>query len=142
MLLEKVTELGASRIIPLITQHTQHKIFNREKALEVLKQATEQSHRLGLPVMDNITKIEVFLRNFDYNRKLLVGNARLDGSRLDDLLEEKCVFLVGPEGGFSNSEQGLFEHYNFVRSFSFGSNVLKSETAAIAFVSMWIGKFL
>ncbi|MDR2766305.1 MAG: 16S rRNA (uracil(1498)-N(3))-methyltransferase [Holosporaceae bacterium] len=141
MMLEKVTELGISKVIPLITSHTQYKIFNRRKTLETAKHAAEQSRRLSVPIVDNVTKIEDLLNNFNYNGKLLVGNERLNGNRLNDLLEEKCVFLVGPEGGFSDSEQDLLGKYDFVRNCRLGPNILRSETAAIVFASMWMGKF-
>jgi 16S rRNA (uracil1498-N3)-methyltransferase len=140
--LEKVTELGATEIIPIITQYTQHKIFNNEKAEKIIIQASEQSKRFSVPTLKKTVKLEEFLQDFDCNGKILVGNEKCSGKRLNDILEEKCVFLIGPEGGFSSHECALFEKYDFVKTFNFGLNILRSETAAIAFVSAWCNKFI
>jgi 16S rRNA (uracil1498-N3)-methyltransferase len=140
-LLEKVTELGASEIIPIISQYAQYKDLNLRKAEQKIIQACEQCGRFSVPLLKKTTKLEDFLLKCSIDCKILVGDEKFSGSKLEDIMEEKSVFLVGPEGGFSDEEYNLFDACKNLRKFSIGTNILKSETAAIAFVSVWSCRF-
>ncbi len=82
------------------------------------------------------------MRNYKYTERILVGDERLGSTGLQDVISENDIFLIGPEGGFSETEFNLFEQYDFVHLFSFGKNILRSETSAVAFVSVWVNNFL
>lgn len=142
ILLEKVTELGVTDIVPIITQYTQYKDFNRRKAEQIIIHACEQSGRLTLPQLHDVVKLQEFLQDYKGIGRILVGDERLGSSRLREVVQKQDVFLIGPEGGFSDDEFELFKKYDFIRLFSFGKNILRSETAAVAFVSVWNGEFL
>ena len=142
ILLEKVTELGVANIIPVVTQYCQYKGFKCRKAEQIVIHACEQSGRLTLPKLHDVVKLQNFLKGYKANACILVGDERLGSAKLQEVISEDSVFLIGPEGGFSDEEFELFKNYNFVHLFSFGKNILRSETSAIAFVSVWNNNFL
>lgn len=138
IMLEKITELGVKEITPIITEYTQYQDFNFDKMKKIVIQACEQSRRLSIPVINKVMHLNDFLENFPRSSTLMVGNENERSKTLKESLEEQCTFLVGPEGGFSEAETKLFSRYDFVKQFYFGQNILRSETAAIAFVSSWM----
>ncbi|MDR1551298.1 MAG: 16S rRNA (uracil(1498)-N(3))-methyltransferase [Holosporaceae bacterium] len=140
--LEKATELGAREIIPIMSTYVQHCDFNLRKALRKVTQAGEQSNRLSIPSLRNVMNLEDLLQNYSPSYKILVGDEGFSSPNLGSVLEEKCVFLVGPEGGFSNEEHNLFEKFSGIKKFSSGKNILRSETAAAAFLAIWNDKFM
>ena len=139
ILLEKVTELGVSEIVPVISQYTQHRSFNREKATQIIIGACEQSGRITIPKLANVVKLDHFLENYQYGCKLLVGDESFSRKKTN-IISDKCAFLVGPEGGFSEEERNLLDKYDFVERISLGKNILRAETAAIALVAMMCDK--
>ncbi|MDR0677365.1 MAG: 16S rRNA (uracil(1498)-N(3))-methyltransferase [Holosporaceae bacterium] len=140
-LLEKITELGVQEVIPIISQYTQYKGINVKRYKRIIIEACEQSKRLNIPKLHNTMKIIDFLCKYDYHFNILVGDWKFAEMKLADALQEKCIFLIGPEGGFSNDEYNLFKKYRNVVGFKFGKSTLKSETAAIAFASIWRERF-
>jgi 16S rRNA (uracil1498-N3)-methyltransferase len=139
ILLEKVTELGVSEIVPVISQYTQYRKFSHQKAEQIIIGACEQSSRISLPKLAMPVKLEEFLGNYSYNCRLIVCDEKstdVPSFSTLNFINDKCVFLVGPEGGFSNHERILFDKYNFVTKISLGKNILRSETAAIAMASI------
>ncbi|MDR3155575.1 MAG: 16S rRNA (uracil(1498)-N(3))-methyltransferase [Holosporaceae bacterium] len=143
MLLEKVTELGASAIIPLISQYTQYHTLNIRKAVQIICSACEQCGRIKIPQLHEIVTLEEFLQTYDtkYGKyQLIFGDESLTCSvKMCDLLKQKKnVFLIGPEGGFSSLERRMILSYNFASGAKIGSNILRSETAAMAFMSAWL----
>lgn len=137
IMMEKVTELGVSEIVPIISQYTQHQNFNHEKARQIIIGACEQSGRMTAPKLADVVKLNNFLEKYPYDSKLIVGDESFSGKKTD-LNPDRCAFLVGPEGGFSESERKSFDQYNFIEKVSLGNNILRSETAAIAFVARFI----
>ena len=142
ILLEKVTELGVKEIHPITTEFTQYKSFNEKKFEKIVQQACEQSKRISIPKIYETKPLKKFLDTFDSTQKLLVGIEKENTTRSGHCLSQKCAFLVGPEGGFSDKEIDMFSGYDFVVPFHFGQNILRSETAAIAFIAAWVSKFL
>ena len=138
ILLEKITEIGVTEIIPIISQYTQQRKFNKEKAQQILIGASEQSGRLDVPKLHEVQVLEDFLNKYSYECKLVVADENLKTDKNSVLSMQhsyKYAFLVGPEGGFSAVERELFKKYDFVESISLGKNILRSETAAIVLAS-------
>ena len=141
-MLEKVTELGVSEIIPIVTQYTtQHQKFNEAKAEKVIIQACEQCKRLTIPKLHCPIKLVEFLKEYNFEGPLLVGDEKFPKNFLYDFVERKSVFLIGPEGGFSESEHELFGKYPFVKKIKISNNILRTETAAITCIATWGCKF-
>ena len=142
-MLEKITELGAQEIIPLITQYTtHHKNYREDRAQKIIVQACEQCRRIFVPKLHSPIKLEKFLKEYDYPQSLLFGDERLPEGNFYDFIEKNSIFLVGPEGGFSNEEYNLLDGYDFVKKVKISKNILRSETAATAFAAGWNCKFL
>ncbi|MDR1236562.1 MAG: 16S rRNA (uracil(1498)-N(3))-methyltransferase [Holosporaceae bacterium] len=135
--LEKATELGISEIIPIVSAYTQYREFNVQKAEQKIILACEQCGRLSVPGLNNIMKISDFLEKYSHDYQILVGDNKYYNISLFDIITNKSVFLVGPEGGFSGEEYNLFDTYKNVSKFRLGNNILKTETAAVAFASLW-----
>lgn len=145
-LIEKITELGVNEIIPVISQYTQKKRFNRKKAEQVAIEACEQTGRVKPPKLCEVMTLEAFLLDFvkevesnGGSRKLFVADeiCRDCSTTTPFLAVKDPAFLVGPEGGFSDAERDLFDKYsNHIQRISLGPNILRSETAAIAISSI------
>ncbi len=142
ILVEKITELGVQNIYPVITDYTQYKTLNKQKVKQIIIQACEQSGRLTVPKIHETVKLKDFLNNLSENQKVLVGVEKENTTKMMHNLEKDIIFAVGPEGGFSDREIELFSSSASVNSFYFGRNILRSETAAVAFVSLWVAKYL
>lgn len=142
ILLEKITELGVTEIFPIVTEFTQYRSINEVKLQRTVVQACEQSERMSIPKIHKLISLEKFLNSFPLDRKLLIGIERENTTRIIDCLSPRCTFLIGPEGGFSDKEKSLFFDYDFVNQFHFGQNILRSETAAIAFIAAWVSRYI
>ena len=97
--------------------------------------ACEQSRRMTIPVLHEAVSLKNFLNNFDENKKLFVGLEKKTTTAGLVNFGKNCTFLVGPEGGFSEKEVKLFSEYEFISEFYFRRNILRSETACIAFIA-------
>lgn len=133
ILLEKSTELGCSNFFPVITEYTNTRVLNLDKASKIVKNAVEQCGRIDMPKMHEPVKLDKLLTNWT-NGDIIVGDI------CDDCDGGKILgknFLIGPEGGFSENERQIFGKYDFIKKCQIGNNILRSETAAIAFGTMF-----
>lgn len=142
IMIEKITELGVQNIYPIITDYTQYKTFNKQKVNQIIIQACEQSRRLSVPKIHEVVKLKDFLGNLSENQKILAGVEKKNVAKMSHYVEKDIIFVVGPEGGFSDQEIELFNDTTSVNLAYFGRNILRSETAAIAFISLWVAKYL
>lgn len=134
IILEKSTELGVESLMPIITQYTQNQSFNEEKAYRIVIDAAEQCGRLSIPRIEKPVRLNELLSNWDHNITIMVGDLTGECSGID----KSCsCFLIGPEGGFSDSERQLFSSSGFVHVTRLCSNILRAETAALAFGANW-----
>ncbi|MDC0349239.1 16S rRNA (uracil(1498)-N(3))-methyltransferase [Alphaproteobacteria bacterium] len=132
-LLEKATELGVAEIIPVQTEYTNLPIFHKKKVLVQCVEAAEQSERLTVPFVRALLSLSDFLKNWPENRLLYVAQERSDKEILIKVIEpgRKVGLMIGPEGGFSEKEIEILSEKSFVRFFSLGAQILRSETAGI-----------
>jgi len=142
-LVQKVVELGVSRISPIYTERTEVKRLNLERHRANVIEAAEQCERLTLPEFTEPCPLAVALENFQSDRQLLVCAERGEAMPLDALLHEpeaegrSYAFLCGPEGGFSQTELDAFAKLSFIRVVSLGPRILRAETAAVSAVACW-----
>ncbi|PJE74505.1 MAG: hypothetical protein COV01_00510 [Candidatus Taylorbacteria bacterium CG10_big_fil_rev_8_21_14_0_10_41_48] len=139
---QKATELGASEIIPLISERSEKKGWNRERAEKIIIEACEQSGRSDVPTLGELTPLFDFIDR--EKRKIIVFHT--SGSRFDlspdprsNLVVKEIVALVGPEGGWSEKEIEMFHEKNF-SIMHLSTPVLRAETAAIAITSLILAK--
>lgn len=134
LILEKCTELGCAAFYPIVTQYTQHREFNVEKAKRTVINAVEQCGRIDIPAINNALSLERFLAEWNNCKTILVGD--LCDQSINDLGDFHC-FMVGPEGGFSEKERKMLERCHVIKRAQICKNILRTETAAIAFGSIW-----
>ena len=133
IILEKSTELGCSNFFPVITEYTNTRTFNIDKAKTIVKNAVEQCGRMDIPKIYEPVKMDKILTNWT-DGDIIVGDL-CDDCNADKISGKN--FLIGPEGGFSENERQLFGKYDFIKKCQIGNNILRSETAAIAFGTMF-----
>ena len=137
-ILQKATELGVSKIIPIVSERTEIKEINFERANRIVVEATEQSNQLIPPQISEITKLKDFLKDLSGSSKLLFADVNSkDKLKADALKEAKTLsVLIGPEGDFSPSERELILSNSNAVPFTISRNILRSDTAVISAISL------
>lgn len=142
MILQKLTELGVSTIIPLKTERSIVKLDEKkiEKKLNrwenICKEASEQSHRTKVPKIGPIMSLKE-LKNIESNLKLICS-LQQNTRPLDNYLTKNIkdvLFVIGPEGGLSQNEEEYLLENSFLPT-TLGKRVLRVETAAIYVASI------
>ena len=139
--IEKATELGVSKIVPVITKYTNSGKVNTERFLAQAKEAAEQCERLSIPSVEKATSLKDILNNWDDKRIMFFMNERRGSLSLVEAFGKNAnlpaAVLIGPEGGFSDEEAKLIEKYPFVKSVHIGTRILRAETAAVSSLAVW-----
>ncbi len=137
-ILQKATELGVSKIIPIVSERSEVKELNSERAKKIVIEATEQSNQLVPPEISKVIKLKDFLKTFDRTNKLLFADVNSkENLKSQDLKDSKsfCI-LIGPEGDFSPSERETILGKREVKPFTLSRNILRSDTAVISAISL------
>ncbi len=137
--IQKATELGVSKFIPCITQNTnQPKLNFRNLKINIIE-AAEQSERLTLPELNEVIKLNELIENFPKDRGLIFCNE--SGENLPNIYNalqsnlkyyKKWAILIGPEGGFTDSEIKEILSISSSIPVSLGKRILRSDTATTA----------
>ena len=136
IILQKATELGIRKIIPIISERTEVKEINFERANKIVIEATEQSNQLEPPQISEILNLKDFL-NINRN-KIFFADISSDYSleKKDFKEGESVTVLVGPEGDFSPTERELILNDFTIVAFSLSKNILRTDTAVISAISL------
>ena len=137
-ILQKATELGVSKIIPIISERTEVKELNFERANKIVVEATEQSNQLIPPQISKVTKLKDYLKDLDSFSKLLFADVNSKDKLKAEVLKESklLLILIGPEGDFSPLERELILANPNVAPFTISKNILRSDTAVISAISL------
>lgn len=136
IVIQKATELGISKAIPCLTEYTDIQSVNINNLQLNAIEAAEQSERLDIPKIEKPIPLLGLLNSWPKNRHLVYLDEKLNQKK--NILEslsplrnnnKKWAVLVGPEGGFSNSEKELIIKSKNVLSVSLGDRLLRSDTA-------------
>ena len=138
IILQKATELGVSKIIPIISERTEVKELNNERAKKIVIEATEQSNQMSPPEILEITKLKDFLKNLDETTKLLFADINAKNNLNFEKFKnfKSLCILIGPEGDFSPSERQSILSFSQVVPFTMSKNILRSDTAVISAISL------
>ena len=138
IILQKATELGVSKIIPIVSERTEVKELNIDRAKKIVIEATEQSNQLVPPEISNVIKLKDFLKTFGETSKLLFADINSkDILKTEDLKNSKSLcILIGPEGDFSPLERESILQNRAVKPFTLSKNILRSDTAVISAISL------
>jgi len=137
-ILQKATELGVSRITPIISERTEVKELNYERAQKIVIEATEQSNQLIPPEVSQVIKLKDFLEKLDNGSKFLFAdvNSQNNLQKKDVEGDDLKTILIGPEGDFSPRERESILAKANTTSFSISKNILRSDTAVISAISL------
>ena len=138
IILQKATELGVSKITPIISERTEIKDLNYERAKKITIEATEQSNQFSPPEISKIIKLKDFINNLNGSTKLFFADINCKvGLKKEDVKDKNLkTLLIGPEGDFSPEERKMILENNNTISFSLSKNILRTETATISALSL------
>lgn len=140
-IIEKATELGVARLQPVITERTIVERVKQERLAAQMVEACEQCGRTALPDLADPVKLPQMLKTWPRERALLFAD-EAGGAALDAVdAPAPAAILTGPEGGFTDRERDLLLAAPSVRRIALGPRILRAETAAIAAVSLWMGRY-
>ena len=134
--IQKATELGVSQFFPCITQNTNQTKINARNLFMNIVEAAEQSERLTLPKLNEVVNLNNLLRDFPKDRGLIFCNE--NDKNLPNIYKalenkssifKKWAILVGPEGGFSETETEEILSISSTIPVSLGKKILRSDTA-------------
>ena len=141
---QKATELGAARLMPVLTRRTIVDRVNTDRLAANAVEASEQTDRLTVPVVDAPVKLDRLLDEWPEDRPLIVGDETGEGEPMASVLSsaEEGTFrrsglLIGPEGGFDPAEHALLRGHPSVVAVSLGPRLLRADTAALAMLVVW-----
>ena len=136
-ILQKATELGISRIIPIYTRYTVPDSVNLARWKVIVREASMQSRRWEVPTLEEPIELKDFLKNREQITQLICFTETSAHESLKVALTrfietpEKLLVAIGPEGGWADTERALIGGTG-ARLVSFGQTILRSETATIA----------
>ena len=138
IILQKATELGVAKITPILSERTEVKELNFERANKIVIEATEQSNQLSPPKISKIIKLKDFLDSLNDANKLFFADINCkEKLKKEDIKDDTLnVVLIGPEGDFSPAERKMILENNNTISFSLSKNILRTETATISALSL------
>lgn len=142
---QKATELGASRLLPVMTQYTNVSRVNRDRLQANAKEAAEQCERLVIPEVCEVQTLTEMIAAWPKERRLMFCDESMSGGPVLDVLQQAAsgadpgpwAVLTGPEGGFSGEEQEMLRAQDFTLAVSLGPRLLRADTAALAALTLW-----
>jgi 16S rRNA (uracil1498-N3)-methyltransferase len=135
-LVEKATELGVRRLVPVVTRRTIVDRLNLERLRAHAIEAAEQCERTALPELAEPRKLDAVLRDWPEKRVLYFADE--GGGDPFAAAPGPAAILIGPEGGFTEEERAAIRSLAFARPVSLGPRILRADTAALAAISLWM----
>lgn len=137
LIVEKATELGVSRLIPVATARTVAARIKSERLNAIAVEAAEQCGRLTVPGIAAMTPLDELLADWPRARALIFcDEARTGPPLLPTAAAGEAGVLIGPEGGFSEAERTQIAAHPAARPVSLGPRILRAETAAIVALAL------
>ncbi len=135
-MVQKAVEMGAGLLQPVITQHCQVTNIGMVRIQANAIEAAEQCGVLAVPQCRSPVKLVALLEAWEQDRRLIFCDEDSKTNNpvpaLQDIREDKLGLLVGPEGGFSESEREKLRKLPFVTAIPLGPRILRADTAAVA----------
>jgi 16S rRNA (uracil1498-N3)-methyltransferase len=135
---EKATELGAARLIPVITRRTVVERVKLERLESIAIEAAEQCGRTRLPQIAEPLSLGKLLDHRDVARTLYFADEAGGERAADAFTPGPCLILTGPEGGFTDGERKAIRAVPNAVAISLGPRILRAETAALAALAAYM----
>jgi 16S rRNA (uracil1498-N3)-methyltransferase len=139
-MVEKAVEMGAGRLRPVLTQHTQASRVNLKRMEANAIEAAEQCGILSIPAIEAPCPLGEVLDGWEAGRRLIFCDEAAPvvapAAVLQGLAAGPTALLVGPEGGFSDEERADLLGRPYVTALSLGPRILRADTAAVAALTL------
>jgi 16S rRNA (uracil1498-N3)-methyltransferase len=136
-LVEKATELGVARLIPVMTQRTVAERVRVDRLESIAIEAAEQCGRTRVPQIAEPLQLRRFVDELDPARRLYFADEDGGDAVADAFREGPAAILVGPEGGFTDEERA-FVRASGASAISLGPRILRAETAGLAALATYM----
>ncbi len=131
--LEKSTEIGIDRIVPIVTKNSERKVIKPERLNKILVSAMKQSGKSTLPELVELTPFkEAADKYFEHKGCNYVASCETELHLLSSAYKRRnsVTIFVGPEGDFTKEEVAYAESLGY-NPISFGASRLRTETAGM-----------
>ena len=135
-MIQKATELGVTRFIPIIFDRTIVRKINKERLEKIVIESCEQANRIAVPVIEESQNLNNFLKTNSID--LIFTDLNSNYKKIDKLklTGKPTCLIVGPEGDFSEAEREKILLFKGVQALKINENILRSETAVISAISI------
>jgi len=140
LLIANATQTGVKRIYPVISDNVSKKVKNEkiEKWQKIANENFKQCERADIPIIEEIEPLKNVLNKFKKDN-ILIFSEKYTNISLDDSIKNldktsEIAIVIGPEGGFSDSEFTYFKNQNY-KLISLGKMIYKAPNAVVAGVS-------
>ena len=137
-MIQKGTELGVTKFIPIIFDRTIVRKINKERIKKIIIEAAEQSNRINVPVLENVQNLKSFLSKNTKKIDLIFTDLNSSKKKIEiNKQSNKAVCaIIGPEGDFSENERKQILNFEGVKPININENILRAETASISVISI------
>ena len=142
-IIQKATELGVSKILPVVTERTITKSLNLKRFQDIAIEASEQCERITIPEIFPLQKLYDVIDKWGDKRTIYYADETMRHEKQSTNNFNKLskaprgAILVGPEGGFTMKEKSYLKQKKFIIPINFGQRILKSDTAVITGLVFW-----
>jgi 16S rRNA (uracil1498-N3)-methyltransferase len=139
-IVEKATEMGAARILPVHTAYTNSERIRQDRLQAHAVEAAEQCGGTYVPEVAALQKLDRVLDQWPDGRQLMFCDEAEVGAAkqlAEQTPGQPWAILIGPEGGFSDAERKRLWVQPFAHVVSLGPRILRADTAAVAAMTVW-----
>jgi len=140
-IVEKAAEMGAAKIMPVQTDHTNSERIRVDRLQAHAVEAAEQCGGTYVPEVTELTKLGALLDHWPEGRQLMFCDEAMAGQANALAAQTHAAapwaILIGPEGGFSEAERKRLHALPFAHPVSLGPRILRADTAAVAAMALW-----
>lgn len=145
-IIQKATELGVSEVVPVEMERSVAKLTGKDSSKKIERwnkiayEASKQCGRDRVPLVQNVDNLKNIIEKFSKYDIVLLPYEKEFGQNLKQVLQrhknfENVAIVIGPEGGFSESDLALLKLPN-TEMVTLGPRILRTETASLAVLSM------
>ena len=135
-MIQKATELGITKFLPIIFDRTIVRKINKNRLEKIIIEASEQSNRINVPIIEETQSLNNFLKLNVMNLIFTDLNSKNYKINFSKLSKKPICIIVGPEGDFTEEERNQIINFEGVQSIKINENILRSETAVISAISI------